>query len=309
MPIITPAYPSMCATFNITKSTMAIIQRELQRGAEITDSVMVSKRPWSDLFVKHTFFTSGYKYYIAVITASKSKEAHKVWSGYVESKVRVLVQGLEQHPSIALAQPFTKGYDRQHQCRTEEEVAQVQDGSLDHLVRQDARDVEGNSEAGPAAQEGSAHANSEAEQKPKAEDGDSIANPDPNENLEANSSKDMPIDVFTTTHYIGLELKEGEWHFEERQDQASTSTVKLLIVVELRPSLTSQAPNHLIFRTKSTALGTCAASGRSTRRSSNPSVSCRFNTFASKFLATENCMLRAASAYTSSQLQSARRRI
>ncbi|CRK23672.1 hypothetical protein BN1723_018091, partial [Verticillium longisporum] len=104
----------MCATFNITKSAMTVIQRELQRGCEITDNVMLSKRPWGDLFIKHTFFTSGYKYYISVVTTSTTKEAHKIWSGYVESKVRVLVQGLEQHQSIAIAHAFNKGYDRRH---------------------------------------------------------------------------------------------------------------------------------------------------------------------------------------------------
>jgi poly(A) polymerase len=62
MPVITPAYPSMCATFNITRSSMAIINRELKRALQISESIMVGKRPWSDLFVKHTFFTAGYKY-------------------------------------------------------------------------------------------------------------------------------------------------------------------------------------------------------------------------------------------------------
>jgi hypothetical protein len=32
MPIITPAYPSMCATHNISMSTKAVILRELQRA-------------------------------------------------------------------------------------------------------------------------------------------------------------------------------------------------------------------------------------------------------------------------------------
>lgn len=32
MPIITPAYPSMCATHNITQSTMQVIRTEMLRG-------------------------------------------------------------------------------------------------------------------------------------------------------------------------------------------------------------------------------------------------------------------------------------
>ncbi|KAI9167322.1 Poly(A) polymerase pla1 [Paramyrothecium foliicola] len=186
MPIITPAYPSMCATFNITRSSMTIINRELQRGLEISESIMVGKRPWSDLFVKHTFFTSGYKYYISVISASKTKEAHKVWSGYVESKVRMLVQKLEQHPSIALAHAFNKGYERRHRCKDTNEIEQVQEGSLSFLIR----DVD-------AQADSATNGNDESTTK---EDADTTKD-------EAGES--WPMDVHTTTHYIGLELTEG----------------------------------------------------------------------------------------------------
>src|SRR4051794_21487199 len=112
MPIITPAYPSMCATHNIGKSSMAVIQRELALGAEVTDEIMVGKRPWKDLFTKHSFFTAGFRYYLTVISSSRTKEAQNTWSGFVESRVRLLVGKLEMHPSIGLARPFNKGYDR-----------------------------------------------------------------------------------------------------------------------------------------------------------------------------------------------------
>jgi poly(A) polymerase len=32
MPVITPAYPSMCSTHNITASTMTVIKNEMLRG-------------------------------------------------------------------------------------------------------------------------------------------------------------------------------------------------------------------------------------------------------------------------------------
>ncbi|PON21222.1 Poly(A) polymerase pla1 [Trichoderma gamsii] len=179
MPVITPAYPSMCATFNITRSSMTIIQRELRRGLEISEEIMVGKRPWSDLFVKHTFFTQGYRYYISVVSASKNKEAHKVWSGYVESKVRMLVQKLEQHSSIALAHPFNKGYDRRHLCKNDHEIEQVQEGSLEFVIKDEGKDQKSE------------------EKNPKLEE---------NQDSSASTS---PVEVYTTTHYIGIELEEG----------------------------------------------------------------------------------------------------
>lgn len=183
MPVITPAYPSMCATFNITRSSMAIINRELQRGLEITEAIMVGKRPWSDLFAKHTFFTTDYRYYISVTTASKDREAHRIWSGYVESKVRMLVQKLELHPSISLARPFNKGYDRRHHCKSDKDIAQVQEGCLDFMTTSDE----------------DAACSEPATEKPEgpAQDGDA---PKPA----------APTTVYTTTHYIGLQLVPGK---------------------------------------------------------------------------------------------------
>ncbi|KAG5928931.1 hypothetical protein E4U42_007636 [Claviceps africana] len=180
MPIITPAYPSMCATFNIGRSSMSIINQELRRGLEITESIMVGKQPWKDLFVKHTFFISDYKYYISVTAASKTKEAHKIWSGYVESKVRMLVQKIEQHPHIALAHAFNKGYNRRHHCKTDAEIAQVQDGSLDF--------VEKESEVG-------------SRQTPITDGTDTTS--------AENTETAIATDVFTTSHYIGLKLIDG----------------------------------------------------------------------------------------------------
>ncbi|ODA80485.1 hypothetical protein RJ55_03443 [Drechmeria coniospora] len=179
MPVITPAYPSMCATFNITRSSMTVINRELQRGLEITEAIMMGKRPWCDLFVKHTFFTADYKYYISVTTASKDKEAHKVWSGYVESKIRMLVQKLEMHPSIALARAFNKGYDRRHRCNSNDEIAEVQEGSLACVVKPE--DAELNDD-------------STKPQESTGEGGD--------------AQPAFPTLVHTTTHYIGLQLED-----------------------------------------------------------------------------------------------------
>lgn len=138
MPVITPAYPSMCSTFNVTQSALTVIKEELKQGAETTDLIMMGKKPWKDLFVKHSFFTNGFKYYLSVTTCSTNKEAHKIWSGYVESKIRILVQGLERHPSIALARPFNKGYERTHFCKNDAEIEAVQNGALQYVAKKTA---------------------------------------------------------------------------------------------------------------------------------------------------------------------------
>ena len=82
MPIITPAYPSMCATHNITKSTKEIIIREMKRAAEIMDRIMIGQEEWNALFKKHEFFTKGYKYYLGIVAASKDHDQQLLWYGY-----------------------------------------------------------------------------------------------------------------------------------------------------------------------------------------------------------------------------------
>lgn len=109
MPVITPAYPSMCATHNITESTKQIILKEFKRGVQVTNDIFSNRLQWKDLFVKHTFFQQ-YKYYLTItaMTNSNDDEQHLKWSGLVESKVRLLMMKLEQLSGVNLAHPFIK---------------------------------------------------------------------------------------------------------------------------------------------------------------------------------------------------------
>lgn len=120
MPIITPAYPSMCATHNVTSSTQLVKLREFERAANLTDRIMIGAASWPELFEKHDFF-SRYKYYLQVIASSSTAESQLSWSGMVESRLRQLVMKLEVNNGIEIAHPFIKGYDSVVDCKTEEE--------------------------------------------------------------------------------------------------------------------------------------------------------------------------------------------
>ncbi|KAH9898839.1 Poly(A) polymerase [Xylariomycetidae sp. FL2044] len=211
MPVITPAYPQMCATYNITKSTMTIIQRELQRAIKLTEEIRSNRLPWKDLFGKHSFFTVDHKYYLAVTATSLTKDAHKIWSGFIESKVRVLVGHVEKHASIAIARPFSKGYERQHSVKTLQEREEVQDGSVAYVTRDDD---EGDSDV--KAEDGGVVIKSET--KPEGAVHVKVETDEPGPLIKAESDDSkiktedvpaIPSKVFTTTFYIGLELVEG----------------------------------------------------------------------------------------------------
>ncbi|KAL2447289.1 Poly(A) polymerase pla1 [Exophiala dermatitidis] len=134
MPIITPAFPSMCATYNISKSGKKVILNELKRGGEITNKIFAGKAKWSDLFKKHTFFTADHKYYLSITASSLNADSAKAWAGLVESKVRIFVMQLEAMPDIELARPFTKGFKRVHKCADETQIREVQKGTMKYKV-------------------------------------------------------------------------------------------------------------------------------------------------------------------------------
>lgn len=147
MPIITPAYPSMCATYNISKSGRSIITRELERASKITHEIFLNKAKWSELFQKHTFFTKDHKYYLSVIASSREKDAVKAWGGMVESKIRILVAQLELlSDQISLARPYVKGFSRSHSCKDDAQVLEVRKGSMKYKVDETKAVENGNPE-------------------------------------------------------------------------------------------------------------------------------------------------------------------
>ena len=194
MPIITPAYPSMCATHNISMSTKKIITKELEKAGDLVDKIFTGQLQWKDLFARHTFFTQGYKYYLSIIAASRTKEAQLIWSGLVESKVRHLVTGLENEASIELAHPYTKGFERVHHCKNEHEIEGVISGELQYQ----AKDVKTETSDLKKDPKHSAAAQGEA---------DNIAMPDGSSEVHINGEEKHII--YTTTYYIGIELAQG----------------------------------------------------------------------------------------------------
>ncbi|KAL9116259.1 MAG: hypothetical protein Q9227_000630 [Pyrenula ochraceoflavens] len=192
MPIITPAYPSMNSTFNISKSGKEIITKELKRGGQIAAKILANQLQWKDLFSKHTFFTRDHKYYLSVVASSNDKDASLAWSGMVESKVRILVMRLEDLVDLVdLARPFTKGFERVHKCKNDSEVDEVKKGSVKYQAAGTKAEVadENDPQRAAAVQDGVALNQSS---EPKNEAG-------------SNGSHEQTI--YTTTFYIGLDIK------------------------------------------------------------------------------------------------------
>ncbi|KAL4893804.1 Poly(A) polymerase central domain-containing protein [Aspergillus ambiguus] len=190
MPIITPAYPSMCATHNVSMSTKNVILRELQRGGDMVDKIFMKQLTWNDLFARHSFFTKDYKYYLRITATSTTKEADSVWSGLVESKIRHLVGALDRKSTIAVAHPFPKGFERIHIVSSEQEAEAVKNGSTAYQDK--GQKTQMTDETNDPAHQAAAQ-----NQIEKREVADSV---------EAKPNGESWT-IYTTTYYIGMEMK------------------------------------------------------------------------------------------------------
>lgn len=107
VPILTPAYPSMNSTHNVSKSTLRVITAEFKRGLEICNVVKqahTNTQPSDELsqslqaqytkLFDHSDFFFLYKDYLDIEVSAHSDADLLVWFGWCESKLRQLVTKL-----------------------------------------------------------------------------------------------------------------------------------------------------------------------------------------------------------------------
>ncbi|KAH8956247.1 hypothetical protein BDL97_07G030200 [Sphagnum fallax] len=93
MPIITPAYPCMNSSYNVSNSTLRVMTEEFQRG---NDSLEMIKADWSALFEPYPFFEV-YKNYLQIDITANDDDDLRRWKGWVESRLRQLTLKIERH--------------------------------------------------------------------------------------------------------------------------------------------------------------------------------------------------------------------
>ncbi|PQQ15563.1 nuclear poly(A) polymerase 1 isoform X1 [Prunus yedoensis var. nudiflora] len=96
MPIITPAYPSMNSSYNVSSSTLRIMLEEFQRGNEICEAMEANKADWDTLFESYDFFEA-YKNYLQIDISAENADDFRKWKGWVQSRLRQLTLKIERH--------------------------------------------------------------------------------------------------------------------------------------------------------------------------------------------------------------------
>lgn len=111
MPIITPAYPSMNSSYNVGVPQLRRIQIELNKADRLMDEICEGHANFRDLFVGNDFFQSHMHFLQVNIIAGNANDFLE-WFRLCESRLRILIAGLESPECGIEVFPFAKFFDR-----------------------------------------------------------------------------------------------------------------------------------------------------------------------------------------------------
>lgn len=94
MPVITPAFPAMNSTYNVTETTKRILLDEFRRGYDVVKSVEAQKLEWHEVHEPFPYF-SQFKHFLWIEILAKTSEVYQKFRLFVESKLRLLLKQLE----------------------------------------------------------------------------------------------------------------------------------------------------------------------------------------------------------------------
>lgn len=110
MPIITPCYPAMNSTYNVSASTKLLITREIQRGADLFARIEKGEEHlFDELFEQLNFFAS-YTNFLRIDCMAETVPEFTTWRGFVEARLRHLILHLQDIPGVEYVHPHAKGF-------------------------------------------------------------------------------------------------------------------------------------------------------------------------------------------------------
>jgi len=111
MPILTPTYPSMNSAYNVGLPQLRRINSELQNAVRILDAIEKGEKTWKALFQGNEFFQR-HAYFLQIDISASNASSFLEWFRFVESRLRLLIAGLDSQHHGVQAEPFCKFYDR-----------------------------------------------------------------------------------------------------------------------------------------------------------------------------------------------------
>ncbi|TVU33152.1 hypothetical protein EJB05_24938 [Eragrostis curvula] len=95
MPIITPAYPCMNSSYNVSTSTLRVIMEQFEFGNKMCQEIELNKANWAALFEPFRFFEA-YRKFLVVDIVAEDDDDLRLWKGWVESRLRQLTLKIER---------------------------------------------------------------------------------------------------------------------------------------------------------------------------------------------------------------------
>ncbi|KAL6888212.1 hypothetical protein ACP4OV_009238 [Aristida adscensionis] len=95
MPIITPAYPCMNSSYNVSTSTLRVIMEQFQFGNKMCQEIELNRANWTALFEPFHFFEA-YRKFLVVDIVAEGDDDLRLWKGWVESRLRQLTLKIER---------------------------------------------------------------------------------------------------------------------------------------------------------------------------------------------------------------------
>ncbi|KAL3666574.1 hypothetical protein V7S43_008201 [Phytophthora oleae] len=110
MPILTPAYPSMNSSFNVSTHSLSVMKEEFKRGLAIVQDVLSKGgSEWGPLFEPSEFFAV-HQHYLAVEVYTEKEDEEQAWCSFCESRMRKLVESLAYNQALCRLRVCTKKF-------------------------------------------------------------------------------------------------------------------------------------------------------------------------------------------------------
>eukprot|EP00899_Mesostigma_viride_P003330 jgi/Mesvir1/12999/Mv06004-RA.1 len=111
MPIITPAYPCMNSSYNVSESTLRVMKDEFKHADDVCKEIEVQKKGWPAL-LEPLNFLERYRHYLQIDIYASTEDEHRMWTGWCESRLRQLVMKVERAThGVLQVHPWPREYN------------------------------------------------------------------------------------------------------------------------------------------------------------------------------------------------------
>ena len=109
MPILTPSYPSKNSSFNVSETTLATLQQEIERAHKLILGGAPGTPAVLDIVLQPVKFFSKFNHYLQITVRGSCYSDLQKWLGWCESKLRHLVIALSRTKQMR-AYPYSEQF-------------------------------------------------------------------------------------------------------------------------------------------------------------------------------------------------------